>query len=536
MSQKTPEKTSRLSEDTQSVKVSELERKLTSLKEEVKSNPAKKAEKEEEIRRTREELMILKQVMNKTKQFTKITSHELAKWANELEDIAWEKLMRIDKESWLRRWEFLSNTFLYKRTTDADGNIYEDPSDGKSLKEGDLIYVDLWRNKNKNSAYWKIWLGHMLSADIRYVKVDGKIWIRSAIDGREGYYFKPERSWYLPVFTGSVVTVPTASEISVFEKTKDTKLVPTPDQKTSDERNDAYISYLENTPRETLETDSIVQESYDFWISKWLTRHQTGGALANEKEESWFNAKAFNQKEIATGIFQWRWERQINIANRFGKPIHEMTHKEQLEAAYWEMTEWSYKHVFSQIKWASTASESAKIFATHYEQCDPISIPKRMQNAEMYTNLFDPELSNTAKTLGDYLVRKGPARTGENMCWAAVHSILTSFGIRWLPGANGEDWDSLMNERPNQFKKVRINHPSEALPWGILVYQDSERWSAANKEHWHVEIKWSNGKYYFYLANDNPGWSGGKSWTKGPDQFKKESGFIWYAYYPIIRI
>ena len=43
--------------------------------------------------------------------------------------------MRIDKESKLRRGEFLSKSFLYKRTTDKEGNIFEEPSDGKDLKE-----------------------------------------------------------------------------------------------------------------------------------------------------------------------------------------------------------------------------------------------------------------------------------------------------------------------------------------------------------------------------------------------------------------
>ena len=58
-----------------------------------------------------------------------------AEGKNSLDTISAANLMRIDKESKLRRGEFLSKSFLYKRTTDKEGNISEYPSDGKDLKE-----------------------------------------------------------------------------------------------------------------------------------------------------------------------------------------------------------------------------------------------------------------------------------------------------------------------------------------------------------------------------------------------------------------
>lgn len=62
----------------------------------------------------------------------------------------------------------------------------------------------------------------MLSTDIGYVKVNGKIGVRSIVDNRVGYYTIPSRSGYIPVFTGDTVSIPTATEISNFEKQKDT--------------------------------------------------------------------------------------------------------------------------------------------------------------------------------------------------------------------------------------------------------------------------------------------------------------------------
>jgi hypothetical protein len=44
--------------------------------------------------------------------------------------------MRLDKEtSKERRGEFLSKSFLYKQTTDTEGNIFQEATDGKNLKE-----------------------------------------------------------------------------------------------------------------------------------------------------------------------------------------------------------------------------------------------------------------------------------------------------------------------------------------------------------------------------------------------------------------
>jgi hypothetical protein len=78
--------------------------------------------------------------------------------------------MKIDKEvSKDKRGEFLSKSFLYKRTQDAEGNTFEEPSDGKNLKEGDVLYVDFGGNKSAND---RIGLGHMLGANIEYVSVN----------------------------------------------------------------------------------------------------------------------------------------------------------------------------------------------------------------------------------------------------------------------------------------------------------------------------------------------------------------------------
>ncbi|USN59036.1 MAG: hypothetical protein H6767_02935 [Candidatus Peribacteria bacterium] len=69
---------------------------------------------------------------------------------------------------------------------------------------------------------------------------------------------------------------------------------------------------------------------------------------------------------------------------------------------------------------------------------------------------------------------------------------MTGFGIKGLPqsGRNAYLYEQWLNERPNQFKKVAISHPSEAKPGGILVYgQNAAYGTEERKANGHVEIK-----------------------------------------------
>jgi hypothetical protein len=98
----------------------------------------------EQKRQIREEILSIKRELNKAKQFTEISQNKLAEGKNELDAIPASNLMKIDKEvSKERRGEFLSKSFLYKRTTDSEGNIFEEATDGKNLQAGDTLLVDL---------------------------------------------------------------------------------------------------------------------------------------------------------------------------------------------------------------------------------------------------------------------------------------------------------------------------------------------------------------------------------------------------------
>jgi hypothetical protein len=498
------------------------------LQEELKKNP-----KNPENAQIRGEIAKLRRELNRTTQLTTITkegSKKLAEGKN-MDTISPADLMRIDKEEWVR-WEFLSKSFLYKQSVDNEGTIFQEATDGKDIREWDTLYVDFWKNKQANN---RIWLGHMLGANIEYVKVNGRIWMRSIINHRVGYYIDNNARWYLPVFTGDTVSIPTAKEIEEFsETTKDRGLVKNTSQSDSDTANDAYISKLESSSLEAVEINVNIQESYDFWKSKWFTHEQASGIIANEYRESNANPRASGDNGQAKWIFQWHPDRCEAIRNGTGINIGTATHREQLEATYWEITQTAEKKVLAPLKTAKTAQEAAGIFSEMYERPGnrEFEMNTRGEMAEAFAILLDTEWRST--NLWDHVVQRGPANLWANSCGAAVRALLKSYGIIGLPetGANGKNWESILDERSSQFIKMKIGHPDQAYPGAILVYNGSgSEWSAMNKEYGHVEIKGSDGKYYSYYEGSRAGGSAATG-EKDPEKYESLTGFIWYAYYP----
>ncbi len=481
----------------------------------------------------REEILSIRRSFNRTKQYAEIASLKLAEGKNNLDSILASDLMKIDKEIWKdKRGEFLSKSFLYKRIQDTEGNTFEEPTDGKNLKEGDALYVDFGGNKSAND---RIGLGHMLGANIEYVSVNWKIGVRSIINNRVGYYTENSARWYIPVFNGDQVTLPKASEIQKFiEETKQSGIVKNTNQQASDIANDAYITKLEHTSIEAVEINTKVQESYSFWKSKGLSHEQAAGIVANEYKESRCNPKAVWDNGAAHWIFQWYDPRGSSIERQFGKKILEMSHNEQLEAAYWEMTQTSESKVMEPLKSAKTAREAGAIFSKIYERpANEIGeMNSRGEMAEAFSMLLDTEWRSM--NLGDHVVRKWPANLWADSCGAAVRELLKSYGVTGLPesGANGKNWEQILGDRPDQFIKMKISHPDQAYPGAILVYDGSgSEWSDMNKQFWHVEIKGSDWRYYSYYNGKRAGWSAATT-EKNSEKYADLTGFIGYAYYP----
>jgi flagellum-specific peptidoglycan hydrolase FlgJ len=193
----------------------------------------------------REEILSIRRSFNRTKQYTEVASTKLAEGKNNLDDISAINLMKIDKEvSKEKRWEFLSKSFLYKRTQDAEGNTFEEPSDGRNLNEGDTLYIDFGGNKSAES---KIGIGDFLSVDIKVVKITDwtgrtRIGKRSIQWNKVGYY---DEQGYIPVYNGYKVEIPKNTEVETYIKTSNQSIILSSNTDDENTAKDAFINVVE---------------------------------------------------------------------------------------------------------------------------------------------------------------------------------------------------------------------------------------------------------------------------------------------------
>lgn len=159
----------------------------------------------------------------------------------------------------------------------------------------------------------------------------------------------------------------------------------------------------------------------------------------------------------------------------------------------------------------------------------------------------------TAQKLGSEVVWKPFVvklwKTG--LCWAWVRGILTTYmWFSWFPNswANGEKRDTILEKnnvtdktwKKVEFKKVKVKTPYDAKPWAIIPYEaDAILWTSARKKYWHIEVKWSDGNYYFDTKAHTPWGSARVSLAKAKDmsaeEYKEKTWFQWYVYYPVIE-
>ncbi|MDA9128966.1 hypothetical protein N9J72_00620 [Candidatus Gracilibacteria bacterium] len=144
-----------------------------------------------------------------------------------------------------------------------------------------------------------------------------------------------------------------------------------------------------------------------------------------------------------------------------------------------------------------------------------------------------PQLS---KDLGDWII-KNYVKGKKNSCGPAVQRALSKMGIEKLPTSDryGERFEHHLDLRPSQFKKVPVDSPWDVKPGGIIVYGKgaTHTTSQIRKDHGHVEIRGSDGNFYSYYSSNKPAGSASGAKFENKQQYKGETGFIGYAYYPI---
>lgn len=110
------------------------------------------------------------------------------------------------------------------------------------------------------------------------------------------------------------------------------------------------------------------RESYDFWRSKGLTHEQAAGLVGMEQGESGFDPRARGDGGKAHGAFQHHPDRRAAILAGTGIDISNATHQQQLEAAYWEMTQGNEKPAWAAIQRAKTPGEAAAAGVYKFER------------------------------------------------------------------------------------------------------------------------------------------------------------------------
>jgi flagellum-specific peptidoglycan hydrolase FlgJ len=348
---------------------SEIPQTSTQAKLDVLQRQLEQAEKQEDRIRIRSEILAIKRSYNRTKQFTEISGNKLAEWKNNLDNISAADLMRIDKELWKeKRWEFLSKSFLYKRTQDSEGNISEEPTDGKRLKEGDTLFVDFGNNKSAES---KVWAWDFIGIDIKVIKITDTSWQtrigKRSIQWNKVWYY--DEQWYIPIYNNYTIEIPKLSETEEYIKASNPSIILSTNEENENTAKDAFI-----------ETASRF-EQFGEWFSPW-----------NILEKKEFQRKATELAKNIENKFWIPWQvtyAQATLETWYGRSA---PNNNYFWIKWWnnawlktkEVINWKEVEITASFRWYNSMEESFEDYARL------ISTNPRYQNAFEYKN--NPEL------------------------------------------------------------------------------------------------------------------------------------------------
>lgn len=90
--------------------------------------------------------------------------------------------------------------------------------------------------------------------------------------------------------------------------------------------------------------------------------------MANESGETSFNFKAVGDHDEAFGSFQWHSDRINEMIRGCGIDVRTANHAQQLDAAFYELTEGWYKKVWPLLLSATTLAQAVTVGVEDYEQ------------------------------------------------------------------------------------------------------------------------------------------------------------------------
>ena len=122
------------------------------------------------------------------------------------------------------------------------------------------------------------------------------------------------------------------------------------------------------------------EQAMKFFISKGWTPEQSAGIVGNLVQESNLNPEAYNKRENAQGIAQWRFERIKRFETMHGKSIRSASLQEQLEYVNWELNN-TEKTAGNELRKTTTAPQAAAVIDKLYERSAGTELSNRVNNA-----------------------------------------------------------------------------------------------------------------------------------------------------------
>jgi LysM repeat protein len=127
----------------------------------------------------------------------------------------------------------------------------------------------------------------------------------------------------------------------------------------------------------------------EYFLDQGWTPEQAAGLVANLQAESYdrIDPAAFNAKEQAYGIAQWRGPRKRDFEREMGRPIKGSSLDDQLKFVQWELNN-TEKRAGRRLKQATTAAEAAAIVDEFYERSAGIHRQERIALANSLMTAF----------------------------------------------------------------------------------------------------------------------------------------------------
>jgi murein DD-endopeptidase MepM/ murein hydrolase activator NlpD len=156
-----------------------------------------------------------------------------------------------------------------------------------------------------------------------------------------------------------------------------------------------------------------------FFEGRGWTKEQSIGIVANLIQESNLDPAAFNKKENAQGIAQWRFDRIDRFQTRYGKSVREASLEEQLDYVDYELKT-TEKKAGKALRESKTSKEATAVIDRLYERSAGTELHARERNAERLTASYAKPQTNMAsngpfRISSGYGMRTHPINLGTHM-------------------------------------------------------------------------------------------------------------------------